>query len=167
MNIDARGIKENSLFCNWKNFCRAEPAGLRIKGFLRFRARCVSRRSSSFFFPFFLLFPSFFFFFKSEAKAFSWSREHQRQMTTATRILINYWNRSLTGDWFNFREPLVTRMRYSYFISRLVSQLGKRAIFRQMNDPWPRLALFRWILPLIRLPSTLFETNKSFLPFLL
>lgn len=32
MNIDAGGVKESSLFCNWKNFCRAEPAGRGIKG---------------------------------------------------------------------------------------------------------------------------------------
>lgn len=37
MNIDARGIKEGTVFRNWKNFCRAEPAGPRIKGgFSRF-----------------------------------------------------------------------------------------------------------------------------------
>lgn len=40
MNIDARGIKESSTVSrNWKNFCRAEPAGPRIK---------ASRVSSSF-----------------------------------------------------------------------------------------------------------------------
>lgn len=32
MNIDAGGVKESPLFCNWKNFCRAEPAGRGIKG---------------------------------------------------------------------------------------------------------------------------------------
>lgn len=92
MNIDARGIKEGTVFRNWKNFCRAEPAGPRIKGGSRVSSARVSSSSSSsdtfflssFFFLSFLHLLSF-----QRAKKGVFLPFARRRMTTVTRILIN------------------------------------------------------------------------------
>lgn len=124
MNIDARGIKESSTVSrNWKNFCRAEPAGPRIK---------ASRVSSSFFLPP----PPFLSFLQIGKRRRRVSLARRRMTTVIVRILINYRNGPLTDDFFFSRVTSGLISFLAYF------SLGKRVpIFRRTDEKF----LISWL----------------------